>query len=184
MQSKVRQLRIALGYTQLALAEMAQLSLSTIQRVESGRILPKGHTLKALSKALGVSPSELSEKQSVMQEEDLLNIQIINLSSLAFIGIPFGNVFIPMLLWNKKRKAKIVDQLGRRIINFQILWSVATALFLILSPFVQKAWSLPFSLLLWGFACSGLCNLFIIGKTALKIQKKQLDFLNFKIRLL
>jgi len=181
--TKIRLLREEQGFTQLNLAEKTGLSLSTIQRVESGQTIPKGHTLKVLSETLGIAKSALKERTSV-SEEDLLNIRMINLASLAFIIIPFGNIWIPLLIWNKKRTSTLVDKLGRRIINFQIIWSAITIVFLLGSPFIQKSLLLSFPLLLLGLACSGIFNLIMIVKTAIAIQKEQLDFLKFKLQFL
>ncbi|MEJ7660639.1 MAG: helix-turn-helix transcriptional regulator [Hymenobacter sp.] len=43
------------GWSQEALAEHANLSLRTIQRVEQGESVPRGHTMQQLAHALGVS---------------------------------------------------------------------------------------------------------------------------------
>ena len=56
---KVRELREQLAYTQAELASRTNLSIRTIQRVESGESVPKGHTLKVLSEVLNIDSSEL-----------------------------------------------------------------------------------------------------------------------------
>ncbi|WP_298760968.1 DUF4870 domain-containing protein [uncultured Psychroserpens sp.] len=52
-------------------------------------------------------------------------MQLINSFIISFIGIPFGNLIFTFILWYRNRKSKFVDEVGRRIINFQILWWIA-----------------------------------------------------------
>ena len=76
-----------MGYTQQVLAEKSNLSLRTIQRIESGATIPKGYTLKALSKALEIEPQLLINTVEKV-DFDLIRskIRLINLSALAFLG--------------------------------------------------------------------------------------------------
>jgi len=57
--NKVRTLREAMGYTQANLAEVANLSIRTIKRIEADRSTPKGHILNCLVEALNVDKKEL-----------------------------------------------------------------------------------------------------------------------------
>jgi transcriptional regulator with XRE-family HTH domain len=182
---KVRTYREKLDYTQTDLAESANLSLRTIQRIESGHTIPKGHTLSALTEALGITKAELtSQNRLEVDKEDALKIKLINLSALAFIGIPFGNILLPYILWSRNRKSDLVDDTGRRIINYQIIWSVITSILMILSPFVQKAFSLPFPLLLYVLLICMSFNLIVIIKTAMSINKNNFNILNLSFRIL
>jgi transcriptional regulator with XRE-family HTH domain len=90
----------------MELAEKAGLSLRTIQRFEAGTNEPKGHSLKVISKAFDVDIS-IFQKNNIPEKEtseaDKLSIKLINLSALAFLGIPFGNLIFPFFIWTKKR---------------------------------------------------------------------------------
>ncbi len=85
---KVRQQREILGLTQSDLAERTNLSVRTIQRIESGKSVPKGHTLNVLSTALGIDKLALqqgSQKEVGINQEENLRLRIINLSALCFM---------------------------------------------------------------------------------------------------
>jgi len=137
----IKQIREKCGYTQIELAKKTGLSLRTIQRLESSNKEPKGHTLTVLSEVFNIEISVLQEKfLSIEQKKksETTSIRLINLSVLAFLGIPFGNIILPVILWKRKRKSKLVDEFGRRIINFQILWSAILCLLLCIAPFINK----------------------------------------------
>jgi transcriptional regulator with XRE-family HTH domain len=65
IKDRLRQLRKAAGMTQQALAVKAGLSVTAIVHIEGGRIDdPRGSTLKAIARALGVSLDELMRDDS------------------------------------------------------------------------------------------------------------------------
>jgi len=166
-----------MGLTQQELAEDTNLSLRIIQRVESGKTVPKGYTLKALSEALNIKPNQLVQQGKSDADSIKLKIKLINLSALAFIGIPFGNIILPMILWQKDRKiASIIDNAGRQIISFQILWSTVLCVLLTVSPFIQVFVELRFPLILFVLFLGIGINLIFIGRSAFKINKG-----NFKV---
>lgn len=182
--SKIKLLRERLGYTQLEFAEKTNLSLRTIQRVESGQTTLKGHTLKSVAQGLGLNPVDLVSGTSTMPDlECRSQMRFINLSAFAFILVPFGNIFLPIILWSKFKKSSAVDELGRRIINYQILWSIITAFCLGVSPFLQKSWHLSFPLIVCVLLASLFSNVILIIYTALSINRGRLDVLNAGPRL-
>jgi len=187
LQNILKKEREKLGATQAELAKKTGLSLRTIQRLETSTKAPKGHTLVELSKAFSLTPAALQGQfQDIDQIEtsDTLSIKFINLSALACAGFPFGNIIMPIVLWKKKRGSKIVDEVGRKIINFQILWSIMLCLLLSISPFVNL-YVLPSQpLILIVLALAFLLNFIVIGFTAASINRNDLSFLNLPIRLL
>lgn len=56
---KLIQARQARGWTQMDLAEKSNISLRTIQRIESGQVNPRAYTLKQLSEIMGLEFSEI-----------------------------------------------------------------------------------------------------------------------------
>jgi len=87
----IKKKRAELGYTQNALAEKTGLSLRTIQRIEGNAKVPKGHTLKSLSKAFNTEPQALQKRfqtKEQTEESDILSIKTINISILAFFITP------------------------------------------------------------------------------------------------
>ncbi len=59
---KLQELRSSKGITQRELAEVSNVNLRTIQRIESGEVNPRSSTLKVLAKALGVSFNDMGRK--------------------------------------------------------------------------------------------------------------------------
>ncbi len=187
MSSIIKNSREKLGYTQIDLSKKSGLSLRTIQRLEASNKEPKGHSLQVISKVLEKTPVELKEKfHAVSQdkETDILSIKIINLSVLAFLGIPFGNIILPVLMWRRKRRSKLVDEVGRKIINFQIIWSVVLCFSMIIAPFVDNYIYTPMSLILMVLFIMLAINIVVVMVTAMSLQRKKLNFLNLHIRLI
>jgi transcriptional regulator with XRE-family HTH domain len=121
---KIGSLRRSRGLSQEELAEYASINLRTLQRIESGKTEPRGQTLRLIAKALETPVEDFLD---FTKEEDTGFLQLMNLSALSFWVIPLGNIFIPLALWVMKRdKVNGVNELGRRIINFQITWTFVT----------------------------------------------------------
>ncbi|MFC5412144.1 DUF4870 domain-containing protein [Larkinella bovis] len=122
--AKIGSLRRSKGLSQEELADQASINLRTLQRIENGKTEPRGQTLRLLAKALDTPVEEFLD---FTKEEDTGFLQLLNLSALSFWVVPLGNIFIPLALWVMKRdKIKGVSELGRRMINFQITWTVLT----------------------------------------------------------
>lgn len=187
IKSKVRALREELGYTQAELAEHTNLSIRTIQRLESGQSTPKGHTLQILAQVFGVDKSELRQQETLnssQESEENLKLKLINLATLCFLGIPFGNLVVPFILWQKYRGYPTVDKVGRKILNFQILWTMCTVLILIFSPFLQDYIATPISLMLTLGLLAVVINLFIIFRTAKALTRQDYNILSLKVQFL
>jgi len=50
----IREARLAKGYTQKELSDLANISVRSIQRIENGEIVPRSYTLKTLSGVLEI----------------------------------------------------------------------------------------------------------------------------------
>ncbi|MFP2997176.1 helix-turn-helix domain-containing protein [Spongiivirga sp. MCCC 1A20706] len=183
--SIVKKTRRRLGYTQAELAKKTGLSLRTIQRLESNNNKPKGHTLTVLSEAFNIKPSVLQKQfQNIerTKKSEATSIRFINLSVLSFLGIPFGNIILPLILWRKDRKSKLVDEIGRRIINFQIIFSAILAILLCLSPFIGRKFFSNTSIILYVLFASYAFNIIIVCRNAIKLQRNNFDLPNLPIR--
>ncbi len=125
--SRLLFVRLGLRLTQEELCEKSGISVRTIQRIEAGAP-PKGYTLKALAKGLGVSEAELVDNAETVVSIDMKWTKLINLSSLPFIFFPPLNVAVPLLLMFAKKQ---FTPLTRELVTIQILWSLlAGGLFL------------------------------------------------------
>lgn len=63
----VKKHRIAMGYTQQELADISNISLRSIQRIEKGQVSPRMHTLKVLAKHLDFSLGFLDNQDQTLQ---------------------------------------------------------------------------------------------------------------------
>lgn len=59
VRNRIRELRVARGFTQEQLCERAEISIDAVTRIESGSRTPTLSTLVSIAKALGVELSEL-----------------------------------------------------------------------------------------------------------------------------
>lgn len=119
---KVKELRNRKGFSQEQLSEESNLSLRTIQRIEKGESIPRGDTLIKISQALGVTPDDILEWANI---EDKGYLTLLNLSSISVVVQPLLGIIIPIVMWILKReKIKLVDDTGKKLINFQITWTL------------------------------------------------------------
>jgi len=175
-----------MGFTQNTLAGATGLSLRTIQRLESGNNEPKGHTLTVLAKAFNIEPSELKRSFQPIEgtnDDEQLAISLINLSALTFLFFPLGNILFPYLIWKQNRENSKADEAGRRILNFQIIWTALLFLSLIIAPFLDSEQFSPPLILIVLFSMMAL-NFVVIFYTAFLISKGRFDFLKLPIRLI
>ena len=63
MNANVRRLRVLHALSQRELAEQAKLSVTTVNRIETGQRKPMPRTVRKLAEALGVTPEELLAEQ-------------------------------------------------------------------------------------------------------------------------
>lgn len=131
---KIKDLRFRRGLSQEQLAEESKLSLRTVQRIEKSESIPRGDTLIRLSQTLNVTPDDLLEWDII---EDNTYVQLLNWSSIGFVIQPLLGIIIPLVMWIMKRgKVKYVDDTGKKIINFQITWTLTLYLMLIIGSII------------------------------------------------
>lgn len=119
--SKIATIRKQKGMTQEKLSELAKINLRTIQRIEKDENEPRGVTLKLICEALDSSIEEIIEFGKF---EDKKYLFFLHLSVLSVIVIPLGNIIFPLLLWiNKRDNIYDVNNQGKNILNFQILFT-------------------------------------------------------------
>ena len=169
---KISDSRKKLGLSQEALAEKANVSLSTIQRIEKGTVKPRPFTLKVLAETLDLDISDLISKPTENENSKLFSsaLKKMNLSSLLLVFVPFINLITPILLWKKSEEIQSKNCVAGKIISFQLLWSIVTIIGMVISLFLSN--------LLFGEAGDGLFvsiifyllavlfNVFIVVKTS------------------
>ncbi len=166
--------------TQKQLSEKAKISVRTIQRIEAGQQL-KGHTLDALSKALNVGKNLLLNTQETELEKiNIPLIKLINLSSLLLLFIPLGSILLPLLIMYWKKE---VNQITKKIVSIQIIWTLAFPLIILVVIFLRNIFQysnqvIPLTMLLLFFV-----NVYIILKNTFCLDKKGklCIYLNFSV---
>jgi uncharacterized Tic20 family protein len=128
------------------LAENAGINLRTLQRIEKGNTIPRGETLRFIAAALDVPVEDLSENHvQTDRVENKWYLELMSLSALSFWFIPLGNILLPFVFWIfRKDLIDGVGQLGKRILYFQVIWSLIAygpAVFIILTGVL---WRIPF----------------------------------------
>lgn len=168
MKTKVQIHREEKHLTQTELAEKSGLSLRTIQRIEAGNI-PKGFTLKALAKAFEIDPESLIP--NAQENPEIKRAKLINFSALSSLVIPFGNIIFPSILIYKSKEPK-AKELGKSVLTIQIIYTFILGTLMIISPFIQKVFSLQFPLFIVFLVVMKAVNIFIIFKNGLSLSQK------------
>ncbi|WP_345168293.1 helix-turn-helix domain-containing protein [Nibribacter koreensis] len=174
---KVTTYRKSQGLSQEDLADLSQISLRTIQRIEGGKSIPRGYTLKSLAQALGKPVEEFAGQEEaeapslpVAVEQEVAQpevqpmatspgaltmwLQQLNIASFAFLVLPYLGFLVPLWLWRKQPEGSEARVLGARVVNFQVLWCVGMHLGLLLALGVQLALAYYFQVKL-GFLVLG-----------------------------
>jgi len=139
---KIVAFRKAKNYTQEELANLSNVTLRTIQRIEKGETVPREFTLKSIADALDKQVSDLmvadAENSGLTDAEANSFLISMNLLCLTYLIVPYGNLFIPWLVWAKKRsQSKEIETIGKRIIAHQFLWMAIMSVALLLGTFFQ-----------------------------------------------
>ncbi len=157
LHDKITQARKVKGFTQEQLAEMTNISVRTIQRIEGGENIPRAFTLKAIATALDVPFEEwtaittLPAPEKVNTGEETHALQLICLSCFSYLVIPWVHFLVPA--WLLKRsgiQSPEAKAFARQVIRRQIYWSIALSglmLLTMLFNFISRSiFSEPFLL--------------------------------------
>jgi len=151
--------------TQNELAEKSGLSLRTIQRIEAGSPL-KGFSLNSIAKALETNP----EKLLIKETQSIERAQLINLSVLLGLIIPFGGVIFPLVLTSKTKDA-YNKRIGKSIVEIQIIVTVLLSILLIVCPFLQKEFNIKKPLFLYVLITFLIVKLLIVILNGVSLNK-------------
>jgi len=173
--SKVSDSRKKLGLSQEALAEKANVSLSTIQRIEKGSVKPRPFTLKIIADTLNLEVADLLEEavEKEIESSKLTALKQMNRATLFLAFIPFINMILPMLIWKLNAQIHSSDKIAGKMVSFQLLWSIVSLVLASLSIFLsnliigEAGEGHYISLIVFLFAI--LFNIYIIVKTAVQL---------------
>ena len=168
---KLKHFRRIQNLSQEGLAEASGISIRTIQRIEKGESVGSAYTLNTLSNALHINASDLVLQEvipSVAPKSDNIHqLKLLNLSALSIILIPLANIILPTFIFFRNRNDEQVNRRGRKIISFQILWTVCTLAMMIVIPLILLSFqavqgsSVPMSVPVY-FVCVALNVYFTI----------------------
>ena len=181
---KICDSRKKLGLSQEALAEKANVSLSTIQRIEKGTVKPRAFTIKVLAETLGFDISELISTPTDTKNAQLpfSSLKKMNLSSLFLGFVPFINLIIPIVLWKQSKDIQSKNSIAGKIISFQLLWSIVAIIGMGITLFISNLIignagdGLFISIIFYLLAV--LFNVFIIVKTSSQLNNKSENVLS------
>lgn len=130
---KIIQARKQQGLTQEELAERANVTVRTIQRIESGESTPRAYTLKTLAEALGTTfealsaaPVEETEAPATDAEREKHLLRMTCLSCFSYLVIPFVHFLVPAWLLRKSDiRNPVHTRFARRVVMQQVTWVIA-----------------------------------------------------------
>lgn len=133
---KIAAARKLKGLTQEELADLSQITVRTIQRIEAGANTPQSFTLKAIAKALDIEYEKLMSPEAstlTPATDDLRHFMILfNFSCFTYIIIPWLHSLVPMRILKKKTDMPAhAIQYARTIIRRQVYWVITLHLALL-----------------------------------------------------
>ena len=97
---KIADLRKAQGLTQEELVERCNLSVRTLQRIESGEVVPRSHTIRVIFAALDYKvydSSNMSLRLYFKQLLDVFNLKTNTMKKLSILTLAFAAVVFILL---------------------------------------------------------------------------------------
>jgi transcriptional regulator with XRE-family HTH domain len=179
------------GLSQEALAAVANISLSTIQRIEKGAVQPRSFTLKTLANALEIDFTELIAQEETTPKTvvDSSEQEIPLLKRMLMFGMlgtlfPLCNIIIPFVFFKKKKTLLSTNVAAGSILSFQILWTMTVVLSIFLTELVIYLITglegyRPFPVEFFLYILFVIVNLFISLKQVTKLNATNQKILSF-----
>lgn len=181
---KIKEIRLAKGYSQEELATRSKLNLRTIQRIENKETEPRGKTLQLICLALGTTTEELLDYGSKSSKSFMVYYHLSVFAGLAF---PLGNLILPFILWaTKKDEIKTLEKAGKSLLNFQLTWSIIMPITFIalcsghiMKDRLPSALADSISVMLGMILLSQSINLLLASIFAYRIHKQKTTFITY-----
>ncbi|MBC7912696.1 MAG: helix-turn-helix transcriptional regulator [Pyrinomonadaceae bacterium] len=131
--SLIKQSRIKKGYTQQQVADMTQLSLRSVQRIEKGEVMPRQYSLEVLANQLEFAPIIVEDELTISKSQTVITPQPLNKARKLILTL--GLAILLILLTG----AFISQSRGFPETHFEafLLWAGVTIAYLV---FVWKIW--------------------------------------------
>jgi XRE family transcriptional regulator, regulator of sulfur utilization len=174
------------GLSQELLAENCGISLRTIQRIENNKSQPRPYTLRVIADALNMQMEQLEQSANSELEEDnaISKIVMINTSALLGVLIPLTNIIAPVLFWRLNRQDPLVNEKGKKVISFQIMWFLFSVLTILTTHFLHYEITgefvtgrVPIAIVVYILLL--LVNVFFIIKNAIKLKAENTEIYPF-----
>ncbi len=133
----LKESRVKKGLTQEALAELSNVSLRTIQRIELGQVQPRNSTLSLLTEILDTHLPDAAEVKGDSVKSVRL-LKLMNLLIIITLAVPLSNILVPFSFWAIFSKHQLPSLPVKQMISFQVLWSVAVVLLFFLGVFLSN----------------------------------------------
>ena len=193
---KIALARKKIGLTQEELAELTNVTVRTVQRIENGKSTPRAFTLKAIAGALGTTIEELTAGTNSYHETTKIEshsdpesdrhfLQVLCLSCFSYLVIPFVHFLIPAYLLKKSTsKNPKAIAFGRLVVRQQLYWAAALSLLMMLTliynfvavKYVEEPYLLHY---LWIFFGMYLAKVVLIAVNLWRI--KNMDLSSFEL---
>lgn len=168
MSSRLKKHRRLRNLSQEELAELSGLSIRTIQRLEKGESVGSAYTLRTLAAALQLTPDELiglTPQHTIPHDTTLSYRLLLTWSALAGIVLPLANIFLPAILLWRRRQDPQIEEWGKKIVSFQIIWTLITLGMMLVIPLLLAVIvvGMPFHLVAVPvyFVCMGVNSFFL-----------------------
>lgn len=118
------------GYSQEELSHISGISLRTIQRIEKGKVNPRGHTLRALARSLEIELHDLKTEDFSPDNQISAKTRTLNTLGLLVILLPLVSILIQVIYWTKNKHSLSSDSAAEKVLSFQILWIMLVLIFI------------------------------------------------------
>lgn len=172
------------GLTQEELAAGTNVTVRTIQRIESGESSPRSYTLKAIAKELDISFEELASSNDSAPATPVTTaadekhfLQMHCLACFSYLVIPFVHFLVPAWFLKKSgAQTAAVTAFARQTIKTQVYWQIALQLLMLITvawnfiraAYFEKTLHLHY---LWTFFFMYTINAIIIAARAVKVHR-------------
>lgn len=117
------------GYSQEELSHISGISLRTIQRIEKGEVKPRGHTLKALARSLGIELHDLKTEDISPKNQVSAKTRTLNTLGLLVILLPLVSTLIQVIYWTKNKHILSSHSAAEKVLSIQFLWIMLVLIF-------------------------------------------------------
>jgi len=138
---RMLQLRDERKMSQEELSAASGISVRTIQRIEKDEVKPRPYTTRKLLEALNISLEEFnaySYNYSNDTIEDGPKLNRFIMSNFLIFLLPVIFLVVLVIIWKKGKWSNTANLICKRILSFQILWTILSVIITLLTPFVIR----------------------------------------------